>query len=88
MRVNQIDTTPDKLAARLIVEAWGGKILADVFQTQLENIVQLHEQGLLLEKLPPEAAAYPEAFKESSWLANEFVYHRCLEQKPGKSPRR
>lgn len=53
MRVNQIDATPDKLAARAIAEARGGKTLADVFQTQLENIVQLYEQGLLLEKLPP-----------------------------------
>ncbi len=74
MRVNQIDATPDKLAARVIAEARGGKILADVFQTQLENIVQLYEQGLLLEKLPPEAAAYPEAFKGSYWLATEFDY--------------
>jgi hypothetical protein len=45
IRVNQIDATPDKLAARAIAEARGGKVLADVFQTQLENIVQLHEQG-------------------------------------------
>lgn len=74
MKVNQIDATPDKLAARAIAEARGGRTLADVFQTQLENIVQLHEQGLLLEKLPPEAAAYPDNFKGSYWMATEFDY--------------
>ncbi len=74
IRVNQIDATPDKLAARAISEARGGKTLGDVFQTQLENIVQLHEQGLLLDKLPPEADAYPANFKGSYWLATEFDY--------------
>jgi iron(III) transport system substrate-binding protein len=74
MKVNQIDATPDKLAARAIAEARGGRTLADVFQTQLENIVQLHEQGLLLEKLPPEADAYPANFKGSYWMATEFDY--------------
>jgi iron(III) transport system substrate-binding protein len=74
MRINQIDATPDKLAARAIAEARGGKTLADVFQTQLENVVQLYEQGLLLEKLPPEATAYPDAFKGTYWLATEFDY--------------
>ena len=65
MKVNQIDATPDKLAARAIAEARGGKTLADVFQTQLENIVQLYEQGLLLEKLPPEAAPIRKLLKGS-----------------------
>ncbi len=74
IRVNQVDATPDKLAARAIAEARGGKVLGDVFQTQLENIVQLHEQGLLLDKLPPEADAYPANFKGSYWLATEFDY--------------
>jgi len=74
IKVNQIDATPDKLAARAIAEARGGKTLADVFQTQLENIVQLYEQGLLLERLPPEADAYPANFKGSYWLATEFDY--------------
>ena len=74
MRVNQIDATPDKLAARAIAEARGGKVLGDVFQTQLENVVQLYEQGLLLEKLPPEADAYPASFKGPYWMATEFDY--------------
>jgi hypothetical protein len=74
IKINQIDATPDKLAARAIAEARGGRTLGDVFQTQLENIVQLHEQGLLLERLPPEADAYPENFKGSYWLATEFDY--------------
>ncbi|MGH7833417.1 MAG: ABC transporter substrate-binding protein [Candidatus Binatia bacterium] len=74
VKVNHIDATPDKLAARAITEARGGKVLGDVFQTQLENIVQLYEQGLLLEKLPPEAAAYPNNYKGSYWMATEFDY--------------
>jgi iron(III) transport system substrate-binding protein len=74
IKVNHVDATPDKLAARAITEARGGRVLADVFQTQLENIVQLYEQGLLLEKLPPEAAAYPSNYKGSYWMATEFDY--------------
>jgi ABC-type glycerol-3-phosphate transport system substrate-binding protein len=85
VKVNQVDATPDKLAARAIAEARGGRVLADVFQTQLENIVQLYEQGLLLEKLPPEAAAYPSNYKGSYWDGDRIrLHHRVVEYQPGQ----
>lgn len=74
IKINHIDATADKLAARAIAEARGGRTFADIFQLSLENLVQLHEQGLVLEKLPPEAAAYPDNLKGSYWLANNMIY--------------
>jgi iron(III) transport system substrate-binding protein len=73
IRVNHVDATADKLAVRAITEARGGKVIADVFQISLENILQLHEQKLILEQLPPEAAAYPANLKGSYWLASSMT---------------
>jgi iron(III) transport system substrate-binding protein len=74
IKINHIDATADKLAARAITEARGGRVFADVFQLSLENLVQLHEQGLVQEKLPPEAAEYPDNLKDSYWLANNLIF--------------
>jgi iron(III) transport system substrate-binding protein len=73
IKVNHVDATADKLAARAITEARGGKVLADIFQMSLENILQLQEQKLLIDKLPPEAAAYPANMKGSHWVAADMV---------------
>lgn len=48
----------DKIVARAISEARGGRTIGDVFHMNLENIMQLHEQGLVLEKLPAEADVF------------------------------
>ena len=45
----------DKIVARAISEARGGRTIGDVFHMNLENVMQVQEQGLVLEKLPPEA---------------------------------
>jgi iron(III) transport system substrate-binding protein len=74
IRINQVDATSDALAARAITEARAGKTIADVFQASLETASRLHEQGLLLEKLPPEAEGYPSNLKGSYWLAGEFDF--------------
>jgi iron(III) transport system substrate-binding protein len=74
IKVNQIDATSDVLATRAITEARAGKTIADVFQASLETATRIHEQGLLLEKLPPEAEAYPSNLKGSYWLAGEFDF--------------
>ena len=74
IKVNHIDATSDKLAARAVSEARGGKILGDVFQTPLENVIQMHEQGLLLDANLPESAAYPEGLKGSFWTASDLQY--------------
>jgi iron(III) transport system substrate-binding protein len=69
-----VDATSDKLAVRAITEARGGRVLADVFEFGLENINQLYEQKLLLEKPIPEAAEYPSNMKGSYWLANNLIF--------------
>jgi iron(III) transport system substrate-binding protein len=74
IKVNQVDATSDALAARAITEARAGKTIADVFQASLEIAIRIHQQGLLLEKLPPEAEAYPSNLKGSYWLAGEFDF--------------
>ena len=38
IKVNHIDATSDQLAARIIAESRGGKIIADIFQTLLDGI--------------------------------------------------
>ncbi|MGN6720206.1 MAG: extracellular solute-binding protein [Candidatus Binatia bacterium] len=63
IKVNHVDATADKLAARAITEARGGRVFADVFQMALENVLQVVDQKLTVDWLPPEAAAYPANFK-------------------------
>jgi iron(III) transport system substrate-binding protein len=74
IKINHVDATADKLAARAIAEARGGRTIADVFQGALENALQVQEQGLLLDRLPPEAAEYPEVLKGPNWLATDYIF--------------
>ena len=74
IKIDQIDATSDKLAARAIAEARAGKTFGDVLSMSLENVMHVFEQGLLLEKLPPEADAYPATQKGSYWIAAEFDF--------------
>lgn len=74
IKINHVDATSDKLAVRAITEARGGRTLADVFEFGLENINQLYEQKLLLDKPIPEAAEYPNDLKGSYWLANNLIF--------------
>ena len=62
----------DKIVARSISEARGGRTIGDVFHMNLENIMQVHEQGLVLEKLPPEADVFASHLKGSFWVATRF----------------
>ena len=73
LKVNHVDATADKLAARAITEARGGKVLADVFQMALENVLQVVDQKLTVDWLPPEATPYPANFKGANWLAADMV---------------
>jgi len=73
IKVNHVDATADKLAARAIAEARGGRVLSDVFQMALENVLQVAEQKLVVDQLPPEAAAYPANLKGKFWLAADMV---------------
>ena len=74
IKVNHVDATADKLAARAITEARGGRTIGDVFQGSLENGLQLQQQGLLLERVLPEAAPYPDNLKSSHWIASNVIY--------------
>ena len=62
----------DKIVARAISEARGGRTIGDVFHMNLENIMQVHEQGLVLEKLPPEAQAFADHLRGGYWVATRF----------------
>ena len=73
IKVNHVDATADKLAARAITEARGGRVFSDVFQMALENVLQVIDQKLVLDWLPPEAAAYPANLKGANWLAADMV---------------
>lgn len=73
IKVNHVDATADKLAVRAITEARGGRVIADILQFSLENIMQVHEQGLVLDRLPPEADAFPESLKGPYWVATDLI---------------
>jgi iron(III) transport system substrate-binding protein len=74
IKVNHIDATSDKLVARAVSEARGGKTLGDVLQVPLENVSQAHDQKLLLEVTLPESAEYPNAMKGSFWVASDLQF--------------
>ena len=74
IKINHVDATSDKLSARAITEARGGKTIADIVEFGLEDINKIHEQGLLLDKAPPEAAAYPANLKGPYWTANNLIF--------------
>jgi len=74
IKINHVDATSDKLAVRAMTEARGGRVISDVFEFGLENINQLYEQKLLLDKPIPEAAEYPSNLKGSYWLANNMIF--------------
>ena len=74
IKVNHVDATADKLAARAITEARGGRVLAEIFQMSLENILQLQDQKLLVDKLPPEESAYPANLKGKNWIAADLIF--------------
>lgn len=74
MKVNHVDGTSDKLAARIMAEARGGRTIVDVMEFSIEDVRNVFQQGLLSEKTIPEAAAYPAELKGSYWLANNLIY--------------
>jgi iron(III) transport system substrate-binding protein len=73
IKINHVDATADQLAVRAMTEARGGRVLADVFQMSLENILQLHEQKLTLDQTLPEAAVYPANLKGPFWVAADLI---------------
>ncbi len=74
IKVNHVDATSDKLVARAVTEARGGKTFGDILQIPLENVVQAHDQRLLLDTQLPESAAYPTGLKGPFWVASDLQY--------------
>jgi iron(III) transport system substrate-binding protein len=72
--VNHVNATADKLVARAIAEARGGKVIADVISGTMNYIAQLKEQNLLRDIALPEAAIYPPSLKGSYWVATDTEY--------------
>ena len=76
VKINWTDATAERLTARIVAEARGGKVMTDVFQTNIENIAQIHGQGLIADLVDvPEAAAYPDLFKGPYWLASDLKFY-------------
>src|SRR5207248_8942835 len=46
IKVNHVDATADQLGARMIAEARGARVLAYIFQTLLDGLVHVKDQGL------------------------------------------
>ena len=74
IKINHVDATSDKLVARAVAEARGGKTIGDVLQIPLENVVQAHDQGLLLDTALPESAAYPAGMKGPFWVSSDLQF--------------
>ena len=74
IKVDHVDATADKLLARAMAEARGGRYLADVYQFNLENLGQANDQGLVVDRLPPEAAAYPDNLKGLYYVATDLQF--------------
>jgi iron(III) transport system substrate-binding protein len=72
IKINHLDATSDKLLARAIAEERGGRTIGDVLQINLDNMVQAHDQKLLVEQTLPEAQEYPEGMKGAFWLPSDL----------------
>jgi iron(III) transport system substrate-binding protein len=74
IKVNHVNATADKLTARAIAEARGGRVIGDVLSGTLDYVSRLREQQLLLDINLPEAAVYPAALKGGDWVATDTEY--------------
>ena len=72
--IDHIDATGDKLIARLLTEARGGRVLGDVFGGALPYIAQMSDQKMLETVNIPEAAPFPAALKSDFWVATDTQY--------------
>jgi iron(III) transport system substrate-binding protein len=73
--IDHIDATADKLLARIVAEARGGRVLGDVFGGALPYMAQISEQKLLAPMALAEAAAYPAQMKSEFWVATDTQFY-------------
>ena len=72
IKVQNTGASADKIVARVISETRGGRTIGDAFHMNLENVMQVHEQGMVLEKVPPEADLYANNIKGSYWVGTRI----------------
>ena len=72
IKVQNTGASADKIVARAISEARGGRTIGDAFHMNLENVMQVREQGMVLEKVPPEADLYSNNLKGSYWVGTRI----------------
>lgn len=75
VKVNHIDATTDKLVARAVAEARGGRVVGDIFGGTLGYLAQMRQQKLLMDIALPEAAGYPAHLKGSDWVATDSQFY-------------
>lgn len=73
--INHIDSTSDKLIARVVSELRGGRVLADVISGALTYIPQMLELNFLAPLTIPEAAVYPDQMKGDYWVATDTQFY-------------
>jgi iron(III) transport system substrate-binding protein len=74
LKVDHTDATVDKLVSRLVAEARGGKVLADVVAGSVDHLAQVNQQGLALQDVPPEAETYPADYRGRYWVATFVLF--------------
>jgi iron(III) transport system substrate-binding protein len=74
VKVEHLDMGGDKLMARIVTESRAGKVLGDVFQTNLEYVEQINRLNLLVQDVPLEAAAYPAELRGSYWTPSIYTF--------------
>jgi iron(III) transport system substrate-binding protein len=72
--IDHIDATADKLIARMVAEARGGRVIGDVFGGALPYIARATDQRLIEPITIPEAAAYPASLKSDYWVATDTQF--------------
>lgn len=74
--VDHIDGTSDKLIARVLAEAKGGRVLADVMSGALTYLPRILELKLVEPAIDvPEAAGYPPQLRGDSWVATDMQFY-------------
>jgi iron(III) transport system substrate-binding protein len=72
--IDHVDLTGDKLIARVVTEARGGRVLADIFGSSLPYTMQITEQKMLEPLAIPETAPYPPSLKSDFWVATDTQF--------------
>jgi iron(III) transport system substrate-binding protein len=93
LKIDWVDGTREQLIARIIAEKRGGKVLADVIETNIDGVGDLRRQSMLtdFDFSLPEAAPYPSSLRGTDWIASDLKFYvvgwNASLVKPGEEPR-